>query len=95
LQAGEKTTRKTRRDYRVGSQADVDTREGTRKEAWIADFTDGAGKRHIQTFQQKKKANAYEAEIRVDVGSGTHACAAGRKKASRLRGVIERAVGVS
>jgi integrase len=48
------------------------TRDGTRKEAWIADFTDGAGKRHIRTFQQKKKADAYEAKIRVDVGLGTH-----------------------
>lgn len=48
------------------------TREGTTKEAWIADFADGAGKRHIRTFQQKKKADAYEAKIRVDVGSGTH-----------------------
>jgi integrase len=48
------------------------TRHGTRKEAWIADFTDGAAKRHIRTFQQKKKADAFEAKIRVDISSGTH-----------------------
>jgi len=42
------------------------------EEAWIADFTDGTGKRHIRTFQQKKKADAYEAKVRVEVGSGTY-----------------------
>jgi integrase len=48
------------------------TRNGETKEAWIADFTDGTGKRHIRTFQQKKKADAYEAKVRVEVGAGTH-----------------------
>jgi integrase len=48
------------------------TREGERKEAWIADFTDGNGKRHIQTFSQKKKADAYEAKVRTDLNAGTH-----------------------
>ena len=48
------------------------TRKGEAKEAWIADFTDGTGKRHIRTFKQKKTADAYEAKVRVEVGTGTH-----------------------
>jgi integrase len=48
------------------------TRKGETKEAWIADFTDGIGKRHIRTFQQKKKADAYEASVAVAVNAGTH-----------------------
>src|SRR6516165_2425100 len=48
------------------------TRKGEQKEAWIADYTDGTGKRHIQTFAQKKKADAYAAKVKVDVNAGTH-----------------------
>jgi len=48
------------------------TRTGEKKTAWIADFTDGTGKRHIRTFQQKKKAVAYEASVTVAVNTGTH-----------------------
>jgi len=48
------------------------TRKGETKEAWIADFTDGTGKRHIRTFPQKKKADAYEATVKVAVHAGTH-----------------------
>ena len=48
------------------------TRTGETKEAWIADFTDGTGHRHIRTFQQKKKADAYEATVTVAVIAGTH-----------------------
>ena len=48
------------------------TRTGETKEAWIADFTDGSGQRHIRTFQQKKKADAYEATVTVAVNAGTH-----------------------
>lgn len=48
------------------------TRKGETKEAWIADFTDGTGKRHIRTFEQKKKADAYEASVAVAVNAGTH-----------------------
>jgi integrase len=48
------------------------TRKGEHKEAWIVDYTDGTGKRHIQTFAQKKKADAYAAKVKVDVNAGTH-----------------------
>jgi integrase len=48
------------------------TRRGEAKEAWIADYTDGTGKRHIQTFAQKKKADAFAAKVKVDINAGTH-----------------------
>jgi integrase len=48
------------------------TRKGERKEAWIADYTDGTGKRHIKTFAQKKKAVDYAAKTKVDVNAGVH-----------------------
>jgi integrase len=48
------------------------TRKRETKEAWIADFTDGSGKRHIRTFKQKKAADLYEANVTSAVGAGTH-----------------------
>jgi integrase len=48
------------------------TRKGEAKEAWVADYTDGAGKRHIETFARKKDADAYSAKVAVAVNAGTH-----------------------
>src|SRR5262249_49960689 len=45
---------------------------GEAKEAWIVDYTDAGDGRHIQTFERKKEADAYEAKVRVDVNAGTH-----------------------
>jgi hypothetical protein len=39
------------------------TSTGEKKEAWIVDYTDKAG-RHIKTFYRKKAADAYEATIK-------------------------------
>jgi integrase len=48
------------------------TRKGEAKEAWIVDYTDQNGERHIQTYSRKKDADAYHATVRVDVSQGTH-----------------------
>ena len=48
------------------------TRKGEAKEAWIVDYVDGQGERHIQTFKQKKQADAYWQEVGVAVRAGTH-----------------------
>jgi integrase len=48
------------------------TREGESKEAWIVDYIDQRGKRHIETFQRKKEADARHAHVRVDIGKGIH-----------------------
>jgi integrase len=48
------------------------TRLGERKEAWIVDYSDQQGARHIHTFARKKDADAYEATVRVNVRAGVH-----------------------
>ncbi len=42
------------------------------REAWIVDYTDGQGERHIQTFAHKKEADEYHATVRVDVRQCVH-----------------------
>jgi len=48
------------------------TAGGEKKEAWIVAYTDQDGDRHIQTFERKKDADAYHANVSVDVQKGVH-----------------------
>ena len=48
------------------------TRSGEQKEAWIVDYTDQEGDRHIETFAKKKDADAYHDTVRVNVRQGVH-----------------------
>jgi integrase len=48
------------------------TRHGEAREAWIVDYVDRQGERHIETFDRKKEAEARQAEVRVDVRKGIH-----------------------
>jgi hypothetical protein len=48
------------------------TSKGESKEAWIVDYTDQDGERHIQTFSRKKEADDFHATVNVDVRQGTH-----------------------
>ena len=48
------------------------TRRGEAKEAWIVDYADQQGERHIQTFSRKKDADEYDATVNVDVRQGIH-----------------------
>jgi integrase len=48
------------------------TRRGETKEAWIVDYADQRGVRHIRTFNRKKDADAYHATVNVDVRAGVH-----------------------
>ena len=48
------------------------TRSGEDREAWIVDYTDQQGERHIETFDRKKDADARHAEVTVDVKAGVH-----------------------
>jgi integrase len=48
------------------------TRKGEHKKAWVADYVDGTGKRHIKTFEQKKAADAFAAKTKVNVNAGVH-----------------------
>jgi integrase len=48
------------------------TRLGERKEAWIVDYADQDGDRHIETYPKKKDADARHAQVKVDVRHGRH-----------------------
>lgn len=52
------------------------TRNGDVKEAWVVDYTDQDGDRHIETFKRKKDADARAQHIGVDVRAGIHTAAA-------------------
>src|SRR6516225_268857 len=41
------------------------TQSGKPREAWVVAYTDAAGKRHLETFERKKDADARQAEIKV------------------------------
>jgi integrase len=46
--------------------------KGEPQEAWVVDYVDQKGKRHIKTFAKKKAASAYHAKVAVEVRDGTH-----------------------
>ena len=48
------------------------TRKGKKRSAFIVDYTDGEGDRHIQTFEYEKDAKAYQAKVAVNVAQGVH-----------------------
>jgi integrase len=48
------------------------TSDGEEKTAWIVDYKDQTGKRHIRTFDRKKDADAYHPTVKVEVRQGTH-----------------------
>jgi integrase len=47
-------------------------RDGSQSEAWLVDYTDQRGHRHVKTFDRRKDADAYHAAVAVDVRRGTH-----------------------
>jgi integrase len=48
------------------------TRKGEQKTAWVVDYRDQSGKRHIETFDRKKRAVTRAAEVSVNIKRGTH-----------------------
>jgi integrase len=48
------------------------TTSGETREAWVADYTDGAGKRRLETFKRQRDAKAWLAQTQVDVKEGKH-----------------------
>ena len=48
------------------------TSKGEKKEAWIVDYSDQDGDRHIRSFAKKKDADKYHATVTVDVDKGLH-----------------------
>jgi integrase len=48
------------------------TGKGEKKAAWVVDYVDQNGERHIQTFMRKKEADDYYVTVKVDVRHGIH-----------------------
>src|SRR5438874_11062698 len=48
------------------------TTKGQVREAWVVDYADQQGDRHIETFERKKDAEAREAEVTFNIGRGVH-----------------------
>jgi integrase len=48
------------------------TSRGEAKEAWIVDYVDQRGERHIKTFERKKDADDFRASVKVDIKAGLH-----------------------
>jgi integrase len=48
------------------------TSKGEAREAWVADYADGQGDRHIATFELKREAEAFISNAKVDVSRGVH-----------------------
>jgi integrase len=46
--------------------------DGKTREAWVVDYVDQAGDRHIKTFAKKRDADAHHAVVGVAVRTGTH-----------------------
>jgi integrase len=45
---------------------------GETKTAWVADYFDQAGKRHLKTFERKKDADAWLVTTRGEIARGVH-----------------------
>jgi integrase len=48
------------------------TVKGEPREAWIADYVDQGGERHIKTFAKRRDADAFHASVNVEVAKGLH-----------------------
>ena len=48
------------------------TGQGEQREAWVVDYVDQQGDRHIETFKRKKDADEYADKVGVDVRAGVH-----------------------
>ena len=46
--------------------------DGRKSRWWIADYTDGGGRRHQQRFKRKDDAKAHEEKSKVAIRAGTH-----------------------
>jgi integrase len=55
------------------------TAKGERREAWLVDYYDQVGKRHFETFERKKDADACHDKIRTAVRAGVHVADSGSK----------------
>ncbi|HVI65356.1 MAG TPA: hypothetical protein VM910_22640, partial [Bradyrhizobium sp.] len=48
------------------------TQSGESRSSWLVDYRDRDGQRHTASFERRKDADAYHAQVAVDVRAGTH-----------------------
>jgi integrase len=48
------------------------TATGKTREAWVVDYVDQGGKRHLRTFDKKKAADGFHVTVRSEVRDGIH-----------------------
>ncbi len=48
------------------------TSGGMKREAWVVDYFDQNGKRHLKTFRRKKDGDAFLVKARHEVAEGVH-----------------------
>ncbi len=48
------------------------TTKGEPKEAWVVDYVDQAGKRHLRTFDKKRAADSFRLTVQSEVRDGIH-----------------------
>jgi integrase len=48
------------------------TDQGEVREAWVVDYSDQLGHRHLKTFTRKRDADAYHSQVAVDIRKGIH-----------------------
>jgi integrase len=48
------------------------TDRGESREAWVVDYTDQLGHRHLKTFARKRDADAHHAKVAVEIRAGMH-----------------------
>jgi len=58
------------------------TSKGDERQAWVVDYIDRDGHRHIETFETKKKADEQHAKVNVSVNAGLHVA---RSKSKTIR----------
>jgi integrase len=46
--------------------------KGVEKTAWVVDYVDQGGKRHLKTFERKKEADDFHATAKVEIRAGIH-----------------------
>jgi integrase len=47
-------------------------RDGSKGQAWIAEYTDHDGKRRLRTFETKGEADAFHVSVAGELRSGIH-----------------------
>ena len=66
--------------------------KGEKKAAWIVNYTDRLGKRHIKTFDKKKDADNYRTKVETEISRGSHVASSASVKMDVLFDEFEKSL---